>query len=411
MINNNVKKLIITTLLLAVALCSCSGGNAGKTDTDPDSVYPSGTQDATDEENTYEDYDSVFSEPKNQLFTDREKSRIETDVLESVKSVWRDYDSIELGGDTDFGSGITNFSDEQRKNVVMDLGKMGLVVRSDNINTENPGKVKLFYEDYQNGKPAEITVYDIYRDGLVSTLTFLYRDDEIQTYYVGVGPDENMNPVISGRLVQEIDYINLTEKGYFIYAYRYIMDHQSLCQYFRVSPLSEECRMLTEKYVKDLNFQKYNLMVTDWDSGSVSKVLMPGLFEDFYYIKYGRCYETACDIVPGDVFEDILTTYLPVSIDQLRNAYYYDDARKEYHQDLAYNRPYPPFGEVVDYRYNGDGTITLFVDGVWPDYKSDYAFTSEILIRPFSGTSFRILSNKVEEKELKLPAVAYKSDE
>ena len=67
----------------------------------------------------------------------------------------------------------------------------------------------------------------------------------------------------------------------------------------------------------------------------------------------------------------------------------------------------PPFLEVTDYRYNTDGTITLYADGVWPDYNSDYAFTNVIVVKPFDDGTFKILSNDVTEQELKLPPVAY----
>lgn len=46
-------------------------------------------------------------------------------------------------------------------------------------------------------------------------------------------------------------------------------------------------------------------------------------------------------------------------------------------------------------------------DGVWPDYNSDYAFTSVIVVKPFDDGTFRIISNDVTEQELKLPPVAY----
>ena len=66
---------------------------------------------------------------------------------------------------------------------------------------------------------------------------------------------------------------------------------------------------------------------------------------------------------------------------------------------------YPPFGEVVGDKENPNGTLTLFVDGVWPDYNSDCAFTSIITVQPFDDGTFRYLSNSIEKKELDIPNV------
>lgn len=79
------------------------------------------------------------------------------------------------------------------------------------------------------------------------------------------------------------------------------------------------------------------------------------------------------------------------------------ESKNVYHGDTAFSKPYSPFAEVVDFRNNSDGTVTLFADGVWPDYRSDYAFTSEIVVQPLGENEFRILSNKIEKKELDLP--------
>ena len=70
---------------------------------------------------------------------------------------------------------------------------------------------------------------------------------------------------------------------------------------------------------------------------------------------------------------------------------------------MIYASPYPPFGEVVDYTENGDGTITLIVDGVWPDYNSDCAFTNKIVVRPFADGTFKYLSNTIEKREMDIP--------
>ena len=74
--------------------------------------------------------------------------------------------------------------------------------------------------------------------------------------------------------------------------------------------------------------------------------------------------------------------------------------------DEIYASPYPPFGEVVDYTKNADGTITLIVDGVWPDYNSDLAFRNTVVVQPFEDGTFRYLSNSIEQIELELPPIA-----
>lgn len=77
-----------------------------------------------------------------------------------------------------------------------------------------------------------------------------------------------------------------------------------------------------------------------------------------------------------------------------------------YEYEMIYASPYPPFGEVVDYTENADGTITLIVDGVWPDYNSDLAFRNTVVVQPFEDGTFRYLSNSIEQIELGLPPIA-----
>lgn len=62
----------------------------------------------------------------------------------------------------------------------------------------------------------------------------------------------------------------------------------------------------------------------DWNTETASDILMDGIFEDLYHIAYGEPYRESTDCIPGDLFERIMTTYLPVTIEQLRNAYTYD---------------------------------------------------------------------------------------
>ena len=199
--------------------------------------------------------------------------------------------------------------------------------------------------------------------------------------------------------------MTLTDKGYLIYAYKDSIPHSDLCQYWRIKPLSDQCRELTAKYVYGLSYVNYNVLVTNWDSTNVEDILMPCMFEDIYRIYTGENLKAENWRIPADIYEKIMTTYFPVSVEQLRGKCGYDEDSGSYEYEMISARPYPPFGEVVDYRQNEDGTITLYVDGVWPDYNSDCAFTNTIVVQPFADGTFRYLSNTIEQKELEIPEV------
>ena len=175
--------------------------------------------------------------------------------------------------------------------------------------------------------------------------------------------------------------------------------------YFRVKPLSDDCRELTKKYISGLSYVNYNMLVTNWDSSNVEDILMPCMYEDIYRIHTGENLRTENQEIPAEQYENIMTTYFPVSIEQLRKHCGYIEDSASYPYEMIYASPYPPFGEVIDYTENANGTITLMVDGVWSDYNSDCAFTNQIVVQPFEDGTFKYLSNSIEQKELELPPI------
>lgn len=355
-----------------------------------------------------DDYSWMLPQADHENFTAEEKKQIEEDTLKNVTDIWELYEDVTVEESiTSLSPQIVDFTKEKRIKVLDSLGEHGIIAVTDDANMYNGEALKQFYDDYLSGKPGMVTVYEVYENGTIASITFLYRDEEIQNYYVEVRPDTDGQPIISVKCVREIATVNYTQKGYFIYEDKNPMLHASAYGYFRVSPMPDECRDLTERFLKNLEFQKYKLMVCDWNGETISELLMPGMFEDFYYIRYKVGYRDSFDAIPGELFEEIMTTYLPVTVSDLRDAYEYDETTETYRQETIYNSPYPPFLEVTDYRYNTDGTITLYADGVWPDYNSDYAFTNVIVVKPFDDGTFKILSNDVTEQELKLPPVAY----
>ena len=342
------------------------------------------------------------------LISDEEKQHLQSIALAAAESVSGIYKDVEIVDESSYFSGISEFTSEQRKMVVEELGKSGLVSVEEDTNMQNHEEVENFYADYQNGQDSMVTIFDVQRDGLIGVITFIYREDKLQTYYIGIKWRKGGIPEIQGTSISNVTEIKLTEKGYFIYAYEYVIAHASLRQYWRIEPLSEDCRELTEKYISGLSYVNYNVLVTNWDSSNVEDILMPCMYEDIYRISTGENLKTEDWKIPAEEYERIMTTYFPVSVEQLREHCGYAEGSNSYEYEMIYASPYPPFGEVVDYTKNADGTITLIVDGVWPDYNSDLAFRNTVVVLPFEDGTFRYLSNSIEQIELELPPIARK---
>lgn len=294
---------------------------------------------------------------------------------------------------------------EQRRETVSRIGGLGFVSVSKGINMENYERVEIFYSRYTDGEDAQVTIYDIYGDGRFGCRTFLYRAGKLQVYYVEITWQEGGVPVLSHTSVWDLDEIRLTEKGYFIYTNTIKISHGNLREYYRIKPLAEDCRKLTEKYISGLSYIDYNLLTTDWNSSNVEEVIMDTMLGDIYHMHTGEYLKVYGGRVDAAIFEEIMTVYFPVTAEQLHHCCGYDADSNTYECDLFSARPYAPFGEVVDYTENEDGTLTLFVDGVWPDYNSDYAFTNQVVIQPYEDGTFCYLSNVIERKEMEIPVV------
>lgn len=321
-------------------------------------------QEESDYERENEDNSPYWIIPQSKnLLSEEESKNIQNEALTAAELVKVVYKDIVIIDDVPaYASGIDGFTNEQGEQVIKILGKSGYVCVKENV--------------------------------------------EMQSYYVGIRWREGGEPEILGTSVSDLSEIKFTEKGYFIYTFENPVAHAGLREYWRVKLLPEKCRELTEKYIAGLSYVNYNMLVVNWDSSNVEDILMPCMFEDIYRIYTGKNLKTDNGEIPAEEYEKIMTTYFPVSTEQLRKYCKYNEKSNSYEYDMISASPYPPFGEVVDYTENSDGTITLIVDGVWADYNSDCAFTNRIVVQPFEDGTFRYLANSIEQKELELPVIA-----
>ena len=283
------------------------------------------------------------------------------------------------------------------------LGSSGLICFADDTNMYNYQLFQSFYRKYTDGEGCDyICVYRVNRDASVTEMTFVYDDSRIQMIF-NTAKFENHDWKFIATGIRDLKDMKLTQKGYFIYTYSNIIAHGGLKEYFRVSPLTDECRELTRKYVYGLSYVNYNMLVIDWDESNASDILVPCMFDDIYRLYTGENLKPDGGWIDADKYESVMLSMFPVTVTELRDNCDYNSEKDSYRYHVIIGKQYPPFGEVVDYTYNDDGTVSLIVDAVWADKGSDIAFRNTLTVKPEDDGTFKYMSNHIEKVECDIP--------
>lgn len=328
------------------------------------------------------------------LLSDDEMENVKVDIIgilqsDAIRKLYEDED-------------ISNNSDLIYDAVDI-LGSSGLICFADDTNMYNYQLFQSFYRKYTDGEGGDyICVYRVNRDASVTEMTFAYDDSRIQMIF-NTAKYENRDWKFIATGIRDLKDMKLTEKGYFIYTYSNIIAHGGLKEYFRVSPLTDECRKLTRKYVYGLSYVNYNMLVIDWDESNASDILVPCMFDDIYRLYTGENLKPDGGWIDADKYESVMLSMFPVTVTELRDNCDYNLEKDSYRYHVILGKQYPPFGEVVDYSYNDDGTVSLIVDAVWADKGSDIAFRNTLTVKPEDDGTFKYMSNHIEKMECDIP--------
>ena len=328
------------------------------------------------------------------LLSDDEMENVKVNIIgilqsDAIRKLYEDED-------------ISNNSD-LIYDVVDILGSSGLICFADDTNMYNYQLFQSFYRNYTDGGERDyICVYRVNRDASVTEMTFVYDDSRIQMIF-NTAKFENHDWKFIATGIRDLKDMKLTEKGYFIYTYSNIIAHGGLKEYFRVSPLTDECRKLTRKYVYGLSYENYNMLVIDWDESNASDILVPCMFDDIYRLYTGENLKPDGGWIDADKYESVMLSMFPVTVTELRDKCDYNPEKDSYRYHVILGKQYPPFGEVVDYTYNDDGTVSLIVDAVWADKGSDIAFRNTLTVKPEEDGTFKYMSNHIEKMECDIP--------
>ena len=175
-------------------------------------------QEESDYERENEDNSPYWIIPQSKsLLSEEESKNIQNEALTAAELVKLVYKDIVIIDDVPaYASGIDGFTNEQGEQVIKILGKSGYVCVKENVEMQNYDKLQNFYKSYLIGQDTLITVFVVQADGLLGAQTFVYRNEKLQSYYVGIRWREGGEPEILGTSVSDLSEIKFTEKGYLI---------------------------------------------------------------------------------------------------------------------------------------------------------------------------------------------------
>lgn len=295
------------------------------------------------------------------------------------------------------------------QNTVGGIGRPTAVMEA-YVDMENYGEADTFLRECAEGKKGSQVIYMVYPDGAVGRLKYTFDGKDMYVLSARAEWKDEEWSGITYMSYTRIKRWKYTDKGWFCYELcvpeppevTEIVDGGNL---IRIMPMTKEHRELSEKCVYGLGYQGNNLLCSNWDADHLEGLDYNGLYEYLYEMKYQKPFEgeTYPEGIPQKDFEKLMTAYLPVTEEQLRQYAVYDPEKQIYAWAALGCFNYAPsyFGtsmpEVIESKENGDGTVTLTVAAVCDMVIYDDAMiTHELTLRFTDDGGFCYLGNKLQ---------------
>lgn len=212
------------------------------------------------------------------------------------------------------------------------------------------------------------------------------------------------------------DFWQYTEEGYLIFEGSYFSDESYILtlsdtpEYtmLRILPLDEKCREYNRKYILPVGYEQNNLFLCNWREDDFGDLDFYDLFDRFYPMTHSQPVPYMADEnlgvgavyqIQGELFENVIGAYFNMDRETLRSktTYLSELAAYEYRPRGFYEAEYPDiaYPEVVRYTENEDGTVTLYINAVYPGGNMSKEFAHITVIRPLSEESFQYVSNEI----------------
>lgn len=279
-------------------------------------------------------------------------------------------------------------------------------------------KFRSFLEKVSQGETSQQEVISLRSSGDLGYRLFTCEDGQITVYSMVSSITGEDDPVYEVHSVLDWE---LTDSGNFYYSiYPQWDKHYVAYTLIRLEAPEEALWELNRRYIHAGGYVGSNLFLTDWSEADFSGLCFNDLWEYLYryvhgvqfspegyvYSKESHCYE-----IPAQEFEEIILPYFHIDEQTLRTLARFDPEKNAYPwrqiqgndlvSILQYHSMEP---EVTASRVNPDGSITLTVQVLSVELKTDCLFSHEVTVRPGEGSDFQFVSNEILfQKEQGLP--------
>ena len=280
-------------------------------------------------------------------------------------------------------------------------------------------QVEWFCEMVDTQEEAEITIIEVsYLGGFVK-YDLETKDgnvDVVRSYYKY--ENGNMKREVTGSY--QAEYWNYTEDGYLMFSgvwfseELYVLtlsgaeEHTAL----RVQTLDETYRELSRKYLLPIGFEQNNMFIVDWSEDDFGELNFYDMFDLLYPKVYGTNIPYVADDnlgvgavyqIPKDDFERVILLYFDIDSETLQSKTIYNAEDKTYEykprgfEEVEY--PEYPYSEVIGFTENGDGTLTLTANVVFPYVGDSKVYAHEVVVRPLENGGVQYVSNRIIPSE------------
>lgn len=271
-----------------------------------------------------------------------------------------------------------------------------------------PDHLHSFWDSVQNQKQAEQEVIMIAASGALAYRLFTY-DETGRFLYSMTYPLGG-----EGELAYEAHDIKdweLTEKDNFFYRILPANDkHYPDFSLIRLTPPDRELYDMTLHYIFSVGYIATNVFLIDWAEGNWKNLSFNDQFEYLYLTHFGKQFNgdgypmlrsQYGYAIPAEEFESVILPYYNIDLDTFRELAQYDSDGDYYPwrpletNDFAFIWYYNIEPEVTAYSRNADGTLTLTVEALSADLKTDCLFAHEVTVRPLENGEFQYVGNRV----------------